>query len=202
MITVREVHSYEKDIIEQVVKLHISSFKGFFLSSMNYGFLKTLYKSFCEHHSSDLLVAFDEDRPVGFIAYSRDTSEIYSYMLKKHFFSFGWYSFLAFLRRPAIFRKLFGAFGMSSQTKRSTHYVKLFSIGVDPEYQDKGVGSLLIQTLKKRLDFSRYDYITLETDAHGNDAANAFYVKNGFRLSETFTTKEGRVMNKYHFRVR
>ena len=52
------------------------------------------------------------------------------------------------------------------------------------------------------MDFSKYDYITLETDAVDNEAANAFYQKNGFVLSDVFTTSEGRVMNKYHFRVR
>lgn len=202
MINIRKVDASENQVIEDVVSLHIETFKGFFLSTMNRGFLKALYKSFGEHESSELLVAFDDEKVVGFIAYSRDTSEIYNYMLKKHFFTFGWYSFLAFLRRPSVCKKLFSAFGMSSKTRRSTQYVKIFSIGVDPAFQEAGVGTMLIEELKRRMDFKRYDYITLETDAVNNDAANAFYLKNGFSLSETFTTKEGRVMNKYHYRVR
>ena len=197
---IRIVHKSETEMIDKVVVLHKKAFKGFFLSTMHSGFLRKMYLSFCEFKNAELLVYVQDDEPVGFIAYSRDTSGIYSYMLWHHFFSFFWYSFLEFLEHPPVFKKMFSAVGMPKSSVRSEHYVKVFSIGVDPDCQQKGIGTELINELKRRLDFSIYRYITLETDADNNDGANAFYLKNGFVLSKRFTTREGRRMNRYHYR--
>ena len=78
--------------------------------------------------------------------------------------------------------------------------MELASIGVKPDVKKMGVGSMLIDALKQRVDFKKYAYITLETDALDNDAANRFYRKNGFALERSFTTHEGRRMNEYQYR--
>ena len=49
------------------------------------------------------------------------------------------------------------------------------------------------------IDFSKYSYITLETDAVDNEAANKFYQKNEFVLARTFETRQGRKMNEYRY---
>ena len=49
------------------------------------------------------------------------------------------------------------------------------------------------------VDFSKYAYINLETDAVNNDDVNRFYVKNGFKLARTYYSSEGRKMNEYRF---
>ncbi|MBQ3418160.1 MAG: hypothetical protein IJH32_10065 [Ruminococcus sp.] len=59
---------------------------------------------------------------------------------------------------------------------------------------------MLLDELKHLVDRSEFEYITLETDADNNAAANRFYQKNGMKLSSVFTTPEGRRMNKYHYR--
>ena len=177
----------QKNILDTIVRLHVTAFKGFFLSSLHKGFLRQLYRSFIEHESSGLLVAVeDDDTAVGFLAYSWDSRDFYRFMLRRHLISFVWYSFLSFLRKPSIFAKMFGALGMPSKSVRNENYVKIFSIAVDPEYQHQNVGSLLMQDLKNRVDFNKYTYITLETDADDNDYANSFYQKNGLVLSSRY----------------
>ena len=202
MLQIKKVDPSQKDVLNAIVELHIETFKGFFLSSMHKGFLRTLYKSFAEHKSSELLVADEEGEPIGFIAYSWDTTGVYRYMLWRHFFPFVWYSFLSFIKRPCIFGKLFGALKMPSQSKRDEHYCKVFSLGVRSDRQGIGVGTALFDELKQKVDFSKYSYITLETDAKDNEMANTFYKNNGMTLSSVYVTPEGRVMNKYHYRVR
>ena len=199
-VTIREIDRHDKQLINAVVALHILTFKGFFLSSMNRGFLRWLYRSFCEFEDGTLLVAFDEDKPIGFIAYSKNISNLYKYMIKRHLLPFAWYSFLSFLRRPLILPKLFKALTMPSSSKRDEESVKVSSIGVDPEYRRHGVGSRLLDEMKNRVDFTDIDYITLETDRDDNDNANEFYQKNGFKYSYGFVTREGRAMNVYHYR--
>jgi ribosomal protein S18 acetylase RimI-like enzyme len=63
----------------------------------------------------------------------------------------------------------------------------------------KGTGSQLINRLKEMVDFNKYAYINLETDAVNNDAVNRFYVKNGFKLARSYSSAEGRKMNEYRF---
>ena len=96
--------------------------------------------------------------------------------------------------------RLVRAFLKPSESVREEKYVELASIGVRPDCKSGGVGSVLIDALKERVDFSEFAYITLETDAVDNETANKFYVKNGFSLEREYETHEGRKMNEYRYR--
>ena len=198
---IRNADSSERKLLNQIVGLHRKCFDGFFLSTMNKGFLRQLYKSFCEHEHSELIVAFENEVPAAFMACSWDTSGTYRFMLRRHFITFAWYSFLAVLRRPSIIKKLFRAVDMPKETVRDENYVKIFSLCVDPEYQGRGFGTILMDELKHKTNFSHFQYITLETDADNNVAANRFYLSCGMKLSSVIVTPEGRKMNKYHYRI-
>lgn len=200
MITIRKLEDNNPDVINDVVKLHLRTFEGFFLSFMGYGFLKQMYTSYCEHDKSDILIAVNEDEIVGFLAYSYDYSGLYKFMLKRRLILFAWYSLGAFLRQPTVFLRLIKAFLKPSEVKRIEKYVELASIGVDPDFKSRGVGSLLIQDLKSRINFQEYQYITLETDALDNDKAIYFYKKNGFEKCRTLKTSEGRMMLELRYK--
>lgn len=197
---IRQINAKENNIIKQVVWIHLETFQGFFLTFMGRGFLTHLYKSYCEYKESGLLVALEGDNPVGFLAYSCDYSGLYKFMMRKKLIPFAWYSLGAFFRKPKTFLRLVRALSKSNDVKRDEKYVELASIGVKPSIKSKGIGSSLIDELKKMVNFSTYSYISLETDAENNDAANLFYLKNGFELNKTYETKEGRKMNEYRFR--
>ena len=198
-MTVREVGQDEKKLLHEIVAIHLDSFTGFFLSFMGRGFLYHMYQSYCRHDPSHLLVAEEEGQPVGFLAYSSDFSGLYKYMIKTKLVPFAWYSLGAFIRRPAAFFHIIKAFLKPGEAKRPEAYVELSSIGVKKNMQNKGAGSALILELKNRFDFTKYAYITLETDADNNEGANAFYVRNGFALTRTYATDEGRKMNEYRY---
>ena len=201
MLKIREVEKNEKQVIEDVVKIHMETFTGFFLTFMGKGFLKQMYSCYCMHDNSCLLVAEDEENKiVGILGYSSDMSGLYKYMIKKRLVPFAWYSLGAFFRKPNVFMRLVRAFLKPSESVREEKYVELASIGVKPDYKSGGVGSMLIDALKERVDFSEFAYITLETDAVDNEAANKFYVKNGFSLEREYETREGRKMNEYRYR--
>ena len=197
---IRRINCKEKEIIRQVVQIHLDTFSGFFLTFMGKGFLRQLYISYCKHLESGLLVAFDEcNNPTGFLAYSGDYSGLFKYMIRTRLFQFGWYSLGAFFRKPKVFLRILRAFGKPSETKREEKYVEIASIGVKKELKSNGIGSSLISFFKKMIDFKKYAYISLETDANNNVATNNFYKKNGFILSRQYNTKEGRTMNEYRF---
>jgi ribosomal protein S18 acetylase RimI-like enzyme len=199
MVTIREVKSDEKKIIDEIVTIHLNTFTGFFLTFMGRGFLRQMYQSYCDHEESGLLVAEGDGKTVGFLAYSSDFSGLYKFMIKTRLVQFGCYSMGAFFRRPSAFLHIIKAFLKPSEVKRKEKYVELSSIGVDPNVKSKGVGSKLIEKLKKLVDFEEYAYITLETDAVNNEGAIHFYEKNGFIRERMFVTDEGRKMYEYRF---
>ena len=199
MIAIREVKSEEKELINDIVSIHLNTFTGFFLTFMGRGFLNQMYRSYCDHDESGLLVAEDNGKAIGFLAYSGNFSGLYKYMIKTRLIPFGWYSAGAFFRRPSAFMHIIKAFLKPSEVKREEKYVELSSIGVDPTIKSKGVGSLLIDELKKIVDFNKFAYITLETDAVNNDGAIHFYEKNGFVRKRMYETDEGRKMYEYRF---
>lgn len=187
-----------KNRVPEVVDVHMKSFTGFFLTFLGKGFLKQLYKGFVEYKGSGLIVAVnDDDRIVGFLAYSDDLSGFYKYLTRRRLIPFAWYAGLGFLRNPKIFFRLVRAFTYSGEAKRKEKYIELSSIGVLPETEGAGVGSQLIKVLQNKIDFSQYEYIKLETDAENNEGANHFYRKNGFILDHEYKTHEGRKMNEY-----
>ena len=199
VIAIREVKSEEKELINDIVSIHLNTFTGFFLTFMGRGFLNQMYRSYCDHDESGLLVAEDNEKAVGFLAYSGNFSGLYKYMIKTRLIPFGWYSVGAFFRRPSAFMHIIKAFLKPGEVKREEKYVELSSIGVAPTIKSKGVGSHLIDELKKIVDFNKFAYITLETDAVNNDGAIHFYEKNGFVRERMYETDEGRKMFEYRF---
>lgn len=199
MIAIREVNADERKLIDDIVTIHLNTFTGFFLTFMGRGFLNQMYRSYCAHKDSGLLVAEKDGKAIGFLAYSSNFSELYKFMIKTRLIQFGWYSVGAFIRRPSAFMHILKAFLKPGEARRKEKYVELSSIGVDPNVKSKGVGSLLISKLKKIVDFKKFAYITLETDAVNNEGAIHFYEKNGFMRERMFETDEGRKMYEYRF---
>ena len=199
MVTIREVKSNEKELINEIVTIHLNTFTGFFLTFMGRGFLKQMYQSYCDYDESGLLVAEEDGKALGFLAFSSNFSGLYKFMIKTRLIQFGWYSIGAFFRRPSAFMHIISAFLKPGEAKREEKYVELSSIGVDPNVKSKGIGSKLIDALKKNVDFDKYAYINLETDAVDNEGAIHFYEKNGFVRERMFETDEGRKMYEYRF---
>lgn len=199
MVTIREVKSNEKELINEIVTIHLNTFTGFFLTFMGRGFLKQMYQSYCDHDESGLLVAEEDGKALGFLAFSSNFSGLYKFMIKTRLIQFGWYSIGAFFRRPSAFMHIISAFLKPGESKREEKYVELSSIGVDPNVKSKGIGSKLIDALKDNVDFNKFAYINLETDAVDNEGAIHFYEKNGFVRERMFETDEGRKMYEYRF---
>lgn len=198
-ICIRRLNRNDKEYIKDIVSIHLSAFQGFFLTFMGRGFLTQMYKSYCEHDESGILVAFENSKPIGFVAYSGDMSGLYKSMIRKRLIPMAWYSTGAFFRKPKAFIRIIRAFLKPKEAVRNENYVELSSIGVSRTAQSKGIGSMLIDKLKETVDFGKYAYINLETDALDNDYANAFYLKNGFLPEREFETHEGRKMNEYRY---
>ena len=199
MITIRNMSEQEKGSIRKLSKLHTRAFPDFFLTQLGVNFLDALYKGYLSDERSGIIVAENNGRLAGFIAYSYDYPNFYKGLMKKHLLRFAVCSMGAALRHPSFIKRLLGAFKKSDSVVKSEKYVELASICVDPRMGNHGIGSKLIDHLKGMVDLDKYAYINLETDAVNNDTVNRFYVKNGFKLARTYFSAEGRKMNEYRF---
>ncbi|MBU5304843.1 GNAT family N-acetyltransferase [Eubacterium callanderi] len=188
-----------KKELDDVVKIHMDTFTGFFLTFLGKGFLRQMYKGFLAHENSGLIVAKNKNAVVGVLAYSEDLSTFYKYLIKTRLIPFAWYSLGAAIRKPSAMVRLIRAFLKPGETKREEKYVELSSIGVSPETKGQHIGTKMIDKLKEMFDADKFAYINLETDAVNNEGTNAFYIKNDFMLSRTFETLEGRKMNEYRW---
>lgn len=200
-----EIHIYEleknSDKARIIAQIHQVAFPNFFLTQLGIGFLTTLYQGYIEDPMSGIIVAENNNRIVGFVAYSKDYSKFYSELKRKHIFKFAVCSLGAAICHPSFIKRLLGAFKKSDEVKRAEKYVELASIGVLKNVQGKGIGKKLISYLVSHIDFEIYEYISLETDAVNNDKVNEFYKKNGFKFQCEYTTVEGRLMNEYRLRL-
>lgn len=199
MSEIRELQTASSDYIKTIAELHIKAFPTFFLTQLGVPFLRTLYSGYMEDKDSGIIVAEENGKLVGFIAYSNDYPRFYKGLIKHHLIKFAFCSLGAAIRHPSFIKRLLGAFKKSESVVKTERYVELASICVDPEIESKGIGSQLIDYLKNIVDFDTYAYINLETDADENDGVNKFYVKNGFKLEREFTTTERRRMNEYRY---
>lgn len=199
MLSIREITNSNDPALDSIVSIHLESFPGFFLSFLGKRFLYHMYSAYCSHKSSALLVAEDSGIPVGFLSFSWNYSNLFKHMLRTRFVPFCWCALFAFFRKPTYFFRLLRALKKSSDVKRTEAYVELSSIGVKPNNMGQGIGSKLIEELIGRVDFDKFRYISLETDAVNNDAVIHFYEKNGFIKARYFTTEEGREMIEYRF---
>ena len=199
MVQIRRIKEASKDYIREIADLHERAFPSFFLTQLGAPFLRTLYAGYLEDEESGIIVAEDNGRLIGFIAFSNDYPRFYRGLINQHLTKFAFCSFGAAIRHPSFIRRLFGAFKKSESVVKEEKYVELASICVDPEIKNRGLGTQLIDYLKSIVEFEKYAYINLETDADDNEAANQFYKKNGFKLIRTFTTPEARRMNEYRF---
>lgn len=203
MIRIRKIEKNEMELINEIVSIHMATFQGFFLTFMGQGFLRQMYRAYCEYSEAEILAAFDDpsNEIVGFLAYSGNMSGLYKYLIKSRLFSFAFYSINAVIRRPKSFIKLLKALWKPKESKRSEKYVRISSIGVKPESKQQGVGTQLISYLKDTVDYNKYNYIMLETDADNNDAVNQFYLKNDFILNQTYFAEKKRKMNEYRYKT-
>ena len=198
MWSMRELYKDDQEHIRELAVLHSKAFPGFFLTQLGTPFLQILYKGYLDDPNSGIIVA-EDNGIIGFIAYSNDYSGFYKRLIKEKVIQFAWCSFLAVLRHPSFIKRILGAFTKSDSVVKKEKYVELASICVDPSIEGKGVGSALINYLKSLVDFEKYAYLNLETDAENNEKAIRFYKKNGFIKEREFVTPEGRAMIEFRY---
>ena len=194
----RMIRWMEKEDIGEVVRIHLASFPGFFLSFLGPRFLALYYSGVCAAPEGIALVFLNPGgEPAGFVAGATNPRGFYSRLLKR-----GWPGFLlaslgSMLRKPSVAGRIARALIHPSRNPAGEEVAGLFSIGVLPELQGTGAGRMLVDSFLSEARKRGCRRVFLTTDRDGNEAVNVFYRKLGFRVERQFKTPEGRAMNEY-----
>lgn len=188
-----------------VVQVHIESFPGFFLSFLGPRFLELFYRSFLEDSTGIGFVAIDENGCVlGCVVGPLVPEGYFRSLLKRRWWNFCLASVSAVLRRPRIASRLLRALWYRGDASESGNVPRalLSSIAVAPKAQGHGVGRELVKAWLSEVQRHGVKGAFLTTDAEGNEVVNAFYRRLGWELDSSYTTAQGRRMNRYIYDFR
>lgn len=194
MITIR--HAKKADL-DEIVNVHQSSFKGFFLTLLGRRFLAKLYLAFITQPSGIVLVAENADAHVIGFAAGTSAPEHYFMELRQR----SWLGFLlaaipGICRHPVrVIKKLYYAmFYKGDKPAQLNSAALLSSIAVEPCYAGKAYGRQLLSRFEEAMRQRSIEVIYLTTDKHGNDGVVKFYQSAGYKVGSEFTQPDGREM--------
>jgi GNAT superfamily N-acetyltransferase len=105
------------------------------------------------------------------------------------------------LKKPATILRLFHRILSAGGAEYAPDEALSMSIAVLPEFEGRGIGRDLITAFVWDARNRQVRKVFLTTDKNNNGLVNQFYQWMGFEQILSFTTSEGREMNKYRLLV-
>lgn len=163
--------------------LHVANIPDGFLATLGPGFLDRLYRRVASSPEGFLLVACDDDGPVGFLAGTTDVGRLYRRFLVRDAVAAAVRAPIPLLRAvPRAFETLrYGAdAAVAAQvTQGRTAEVELLALAVHSGWRRRGVGSALVEAFADRAATSGAAAARVVVGA-ANDRAIALYRRHGF----------------------
>ncbi len=198
-----EVRIPKSTDIDKISAIHKESFDGFFLSELGDYFLKVYYSAMLNNDRGILLGCYDNSELVGFCAATTFSKGFNSQLIKSNFYSFLKVGISLLISKPLALIRIFKNLDKSNDSfEDNGEYAELFSIGVLPSYQGRGVGKLLVEKLECILKTKNIQKLSLTTDYNDNEKVLSFYRKNNYQDMYVFYSYPKRKMYrliKYHF---
>lgn len=191
------VRAASKEDSSEIVRVHLCSFPGFFLTFLGPAFLHELYRAILTDAMGIGFVAESEQGICGFVAGTIQPSGFYRRLIRHRWWRFALAAMLPVYKQPHIIPRLLRAFSMPQQVPQQEGRGTLMSIAVLPEMQNSGIGGALVRAFLEEATRRGLRQIDLTTDRDNNQAINRFYQNLGFVCVRTFITLEDRAMNEY-----
>lgn len=188
--------------IPRLAAIHREAFSGFFLAQLGEGFLREFYRGFLADPSAIAVVArragSGGGQPIGIAVGTVEPAGFYGRLLRRRWHGFARAAAGTAVRRPATIPRLLRAVAYRGDAPERLPDAALFaSMCVDPAAGGGGIGARLSQawSLRAQALGARRAYLT--TDRDDNEAVNRHHQRHGWRIESTYTTPEGRRMNRY-----
>jgi ribosomal protein S18 acetylase RimI-like enzyme len=182
---------------QELAKLHLKSFKDFFLSSLGEGFLNTYYKSCLKSKESIAICATDaNDNLIGFSIGCMYSKGFHKRLIKQNLLAFMLQGVIILCSNPKAIIRLGNNLGKNSDEKDDGNYAELLSIGVLPNYNGQGIGKELIKKFEEEAVNKGCSELALTTDFNENKKVLEFYKSTGYQVYYEFVTYPNRKMYK------
>lgn len=190
--------SYTAADVAALSALHRRAFPDFFLSRLGEPFLRQFYLGYLDDPDAVVAVARAADgRIVGAAVGSTRPAGFFSRLLVRRLAGFVGASILAALRDPRTVPRLLAAVKYRGDQPPGSEGALLSSLCVDPSCRAAGIGGALDEAWRQRAVELGARTAFLTTDALDNEPVNLFHQRNGWQLTDQFTTPQGRRMNRY-----
>ena len=178
-----------------ITQIHLLAFKNFFLSSLGEDFLKFYYTCFIKNKESVVLIAKDNDKIVGFAAATVLCKGFNTALIRQNLFSFSLVGLKLLVTNPkALVRLARNLTKKSDEVQSEEDYAELYSIGVAPDGQGKGIGKELLNRIEQELLERNVNKLSLTTDYYDNDRTIGFYKAMEYSVLYVFTAYPERKM--------
>lgn len=184
--------------VKGIVGIHNNAFPDFFLTKLGNNFLRLYYESMCKCKGAVTLCVVEDGNVLGFSTTAIKSAGFNTKLIKDNFVGFILEALKLLFTNPMSLIHL--AKNMSktnSDIEDKGDYAELFSIGVSPDCQGKGVGSMLLTETERIISSKGVNQLSLTTDKYNNDSTIAFYKKNGYEVMYEFDAYPDREMIRY-----
>ncbi|GAA2743650.1 GNAT family N-acetyltransferase [Terrabacter aerolatus] len=186
------------DDVAEVARLHREAFPGFFLTQLGEPFLRQFYRGHVEDPTAVAVVLRDATgRPLGCVVGTTEPRGFYSRLLRRRWHGFAAAAARTVVTRPSAAPRLLRAVAYRGGADSTGQGALLSSICLSPDLQGSGQGVRLLQGWELSAHERGAKHAFLDTDALGNERVNAFYSHQGWELRGSYTTTQGRQMNRY-----
>lgn len=176
-----QIEPLKRGHANQVANLHISAIPTGFIGSLGVGFVTALYEAIAEDESSFGFVAVEDDKALGFVAFSTNLSKLYKHVAFKKGFQFGFILAKKMLSIRNIKKIWANIFYPKKMKQMNLPDAELLSIVVSPEGRGKGIAKQLIEKGFTECADRGIDRVKVLVAAD-NKPANKLYQKCGFEL--------------------
>jgi len=191
------VRAMQRPDLDDVVRVHLCAFPGFFLAQLGPRFLWLYYRGILEQGQIGL-VALSGDALAGFVTGIESQSGFYRRLLRRRGLAMALAALPTALRRPRVIPRLARALakrpaGSKADTGRAT---TLTSLAVSPALHGGGLGHALMRAYVEEARRRKLTRVVLETDVNDNAPVVRFYEREGFAIVRSYCTPEGRRMHE------
>lgn len=184
--------------VDSIVVIHQQAFPDFFLTTLGEDFLRLYYNCMCKSNGAVTLCAVEDGKVVGFSTTALKSAGFNTRLIKKDLLKFTGESLkLLFTKPMSLIRLVKNLTKKGAMVDDNGDYAELYSIGVSPICQGKGLGSLLLTETEIKVRQSGEARLSLTTDKNNNESAVAFYQRNGYRILYEFVAYPDREMYRF-----
>jgi ribosomal protein S18 acetylase RimI-like enzyme len=176
------IHSLQSKYAGKCAVLHIQGIPTGFISSLGQEFVAALYEVIAEDKNSFGFVAIEDEKVLGFVAFSTNLPKLYKYVILKKGFKLSFIIAKKMMSVQTIKKIWANLFYPQKMKEMDLPDAELLSIAIAPDGRGRGIAKQLVDAGFEECRKRHIEKVKVLVAAD-NEAANKLYKKCGFELN-------------------